>query len=123
MHKAFLELGFESKLITIVVGKERFKRTIELMTQGFNPAIELHEAPLMSKIINKATMDFTRGRLVRLRGLLTRYLLVKVERKQGELFVDTVPYLPYPLDIVHVHVPSCFLMLTQGWRGKPITGL
>ena len=45
MHRAFLEVGYESKLLTFAIDEERLKRVIELLTPGFKPHLEIHEPP------------------------------------------------------------------------------
>ena len=115
MHRALLELGHESKLLTFVVDEERLKRAIELLTPGFKPHLEVHELPLTSRLLDAITAGFTRGRLVRLRrALLTKFLLNRVERKSGELLIDTASHIPTPVDIAYVHCP---LVLSERQSG------
>jgi len=115
MHRAFLEVGYESKLLTFAIDEERLKRVIELLTPGFKPHLEIHEPPLTSRLLDAITAGFTRGRLVRLRrALLTKFLLNKVGRKSGELLIDTASHIPTPVDIAYVHHP---LVLSEKHSG------
>jgi len=106
MHKALLELGYESRLLTFVADEERLNKVIELLTPGFKPHLDIHKLPLASRLLDAFTAGFTRGRLVRLRrALLTRFLLEKVERRSNELLIDTASHIPTPVDIAYVHIP------------------
>jgi len=73
MHRALLELGYESRLITFVVDEERLEKTVELLTPGFKPVLDVYELPLSSELLDTLMLGLTRGRLVRLR----RALLIK----------------------------------------------
>jgi len=106
MHRALLELSYESKILTFVVDEERLKRVIELLTPGFKPVLDIRELPFPSKLLDIVTAGLTRGRLVRLRrALLTKFLLNRVKRDHGELLIDTASHIPTPVDIAYIHCP------------------
>jgi glycosyltransferase involved in cell wall biosynthesis len=115
MHRALLELGYESRLITFVIDEERLEKTVELLTPGFKPVLDVYELPLYSELLDTLMLGLTRGRLVRLRrALLIKTLLSHVRRNPGELFIDTASHVPTPVDIAYVHVPLVLPSVNTG---------
>jgi glycosyltransferase involved in cell wall biosynthesis len=115
MHRALRELGYESRILTIVVDEGRLKNAIELLTPGFKPVLEAYGLPATSRLTDVLTAGMTRGRMVRLRrALLTGSLIEKVQRGGEELLIDTASHLPTPVDISYVHFP---LLLSEKHSG------
>ncbi|WP_440060027.1 glycosyltransferase [Thermogladius sp. 4427co] len=114
MHKAFLELGFESRILTFYLDRERLEEAIRLLSPGFTPRLEARPLPAGARFLDTALRTVSGGRMTRFRrAILAGEIIKRLDKSEG-LIVDTSSHLPTPVDIAYIHVP---LIMPGGRRG------
>ncbi|MEL9908453.1 MAG: glycosyltransferase [Desulfurococcus sp.] len=114
MHRALLELGFDSEIVTFNFDVERAEEAVKLLSPDFSPRI-VNVSSWLLRVTDSTLRAVSRNRMTKLRrALLTGFLIDSIMKNKDDILIDTSSHIPTNTHIAYVHVP---LVMPSGRSG------